>query len=259
MEFGVILTNNTGAALTTFTLSYTGEQWHDASGATNTLSFGYSTTASDVTGTFTNFSGLNFTGPLSSGGEVAVDGNAPGNNVAISATVTIPGAGWANGTNLLLRWQDTNDPGTDQGLAIDNLSFTASPGAAPKLTWNVPGGSGAWDTSSTNWSGDAVTFSTGDAVTFADGNQGTVTIPSGGVQPSNTTVANTTGTYTIGSSGAIGIAGAGTITKTGAGTLVLTSQNTFSGGTTINAGTLISASPTRSAVGTGPLINIRRS
>ena len=42
----------------------------------------------------------------------------------MSATIT--GINWAPGDTLFIRWNDTDDTGTDAGIAIDNLSMIAT-------------------------------------------------------------------------------------------------------------------------------------
>ncbi len=122
-RFGSALVNNTGQTITQFTLSYTGEEWRRGSAAANKLTFEYATDATDInTGTFTAAPALDFTAPNTTGTSVAVDGNAAANRTAVSATVT--GLNWAPGQTLTLRWTDVNDSGNDDGLAVDDLSFT---------------------------------------------------------------------------------------------------------------------------------------
>ena len=104
--------------------------------------------------------------------------------------------------------------------------------------------SGAWDVNSTaNWRATTGTnvkarYGNGDSPIFDDSASGTkaITIQGGGVTIGSMTV-NTTGTYSF-SGGAIAGAG-GSLTKAGTGTLVLAnSSNTYTGGTSINGGTL---------------------
>lgn len=121
-RFGVTLVNTTGQTITQFTLSYTGEQWRRGSGAANKLTFEYAVGGTDInTGTFTGASALNFVAPVTTGSSVALDGNALANRTAVSGTVD--GISWAPGQTLILRWSDTDDTGSDDGLAIDDLSF----------------------------------------------------------------------------------------------------------------------------------------
>ncbi|MGI8604558.1 MAG: hypothetical protein ACR2OZ_16420 [Verrucomicrobiales bacterium] len=126
------LTNNTGATLDNFTLTFDGEQWRDGQATTGeTLSFDYSTTATTVdwfsTAAFTAVPALNFTSPVVAGISTtgtAVDGNVAGRVEDISATVS--GVAWAPGTDLWLRWSDPNGAGADDGLAVDDVRFSAA-------------------------------------------------------------------------------------------------------------------------------------
>jgi hypothetical protein len=141
---GLRLHNDTGSTLSSFSLSYTGEQWRDGGAASpnaQSLTFGYSTTATSVEdASFTSVAALNFTSPVfvNTGSGAAVDGNVAG-KVVISA-VTVDGLTWAPGTDLWLRWTDKNDGGNDHGLAIDDLTFTAvvpEPGSAALIGLGV--------------------------------------------------------------------------------------------------------------------------
>jgi fibronectin-binding autotransporter adhesin len=109
----------------------------------------------------------------------------------------------------------------------------------------------AWDTSSTNWaaSSTAVPYTDGgvldvafnDINAVASGNvtNSTVTIQGAGVSPKSITFNNSTAvTYLIQNGGANGIMGAAGVTKNGNGTAIFNSSNSYTGGTTINAGIL---------------------
>jgi hypothetical protein len=125
LSFGLWLVNNTGAAISSVTIGYTGEQWRRGDLAANTLTFSYGLGATGLlTGTYTNASALDFTAPNTSGSATALDGNAAGNRTAESATISL---NWAAGQSLWLRWQDVNDGGADDGLAIDDFTFSAAP------------------------------------------------------------------------------------------------------------------------------------
>jgi fibronectin-binding autotransporter adhesin len=131
------------------------------------------------------------------------------------------------------------------------LSTSVDPGyldlvvVAPTfLTWNNTGGSGdgaTWNTSQQNWNNGSAPaiYADGNVVTFNDTNNGhyAVTLNST-VQPGSVTV-NSTGNYAI--SGTGHIAGAGSLSKSGSGTLTLSTADTYSGGTTVSAGTLVAA------------------
>ena len=112
---------------------------------------------------------------------------------------------------------------------------------AVTLTW-APAGSGAWDTTTANWTGDATTFVSDNTqdVIFNKTAGGTITVDPD-MSPLSTTVSATSGTY-IFTGGPIAT---GSLIKNGGGTLrsglgpecTHTDGNTYSGGTTINAGT----------------------
>ncbi len=136
-RFGVALTNNTGATVTQFTLSYTGEQWRRGSAAANQLTFAYALGATDLnTGAFTAVPALDFTAPNTTGSGVAIDGNASGNRTAVSAMVT--GVAWEPGQTLVLRWSDVDDSGSDDGIAIDDLTFSTTASLLPAVAVTTP-------------------------------------------------------------------------------------------------------------------------
>lgn len=109
---------------------------------------------------------------------------------------------------------------------------------------------GAWDKGSAvgtggtaNWElqqgATATNFIDTDRVVFDDSaaGSGPVAVTLGGaVAPQRVTFANATRDYTV--SGGGGIGGAGSLVKQGVATAILATANTFTGGTTIEAGTL---------------------
>lgn len=126
--WGVRIRNNHASwTLTSFTASYTMEQWRSGKTTSETTYFEYklSNTETDINGTrYTAVSAGDLVAiNLSNSG--ALNGNDPANQQTISFTVT--GINWAPGSDLWLRWRDPNDDGTDHGLAIDNFSFAAVP------------------------------------------------------------------------------------------------------------------------------------
>ncbi|MDQ3221450.1 MAG: carboxypeptidase-like regulatory domain-containing protein, partial [Acidobacteriota bacterium] len=129
IRYGVRLKNDTGAVITSLGISFTGEQWRK-SGVTvsHSLTFDYrqaSTITDLTTGTFTSFSSLDFTSPVNTTTGSALDGNAAANRTIKAAiiNVTIP-----VGEEIMLRWNDIDDTGSDHGLAIDDLSITPRAG-----------------------------------------------------------------------------------------------------------------------------------
>ena len=125
--YGVRLVNSTAFTLSNVTLSYTGEEWRNGGNTTaQSLIFAYGLGATGIqTGNYINVAGLNFTSPVATATAGALDGNLPANRVSLTSTIT--GLNWAPQTELWLRWFDANDAGNDHGLAIDNLSVTATP------------------------------------------------------------------------------------------------------------------------------------
>jgi fibronectin-binding autotransporter adhesin len=130
--------------------------------------------------------------------------------------------------------------------------YTVTVRVANALVWNVAGG-GAWDLATTsNWNllpgNTPTTFANYDEVTFNNTAGGTIAIAPG-MAPLSTTVSAASGTYTF-SGGPIA---SGSLTKSGGGQLTLQANNTYSGGTTINNGTLYLDVLASSALGTGPV------
>lgn len=123
--FGASFVNNTGVTLTTFTLNFTNEQWRDGNGALNTDAFSYSVGATSLTsGTFTPVAGLNLTSIKNGTSSVSLNGNDASNQSTPTATVT--GLNWVAGQTLFIRWVDPDETGNDDGLAVDNVRFSAS-------------------------------------------------------------------------------------------------------------------------------------
>jgi hypothetical protein len=143
--FGMLLINNTASTtFTSLTLSYTGEVWRigDASPPdTLTFAYGVPTDTNDINslilGSDTN---LDFHGDSTSNyatikptvpaaGGVMVDGTNSINQSSVSDTIT--GISWAPGQVFAIRWLGQNNTGQDDGLGIDNLSFSFSNGSGP--------------------------------------------------------------------------------------------------------------------------------
>jgi DNA/RNA endonuclease G (NUC1) len=140
------LTNITGETIGSLDISYVGEQWRNGGNATaHTLTFQYQvafpgaiTGANAPTTGWTTFSALSFTSPVVGATAAALDGNAPANRTAISATLAVS---VANGQEIWLRWQDPDDSGSDHGLAIDDVSVTARAAvgdSAPAVSGTTP-------------------------------------------------------------------------------------------------------------------------
>jgi hypothetical protein len=127
--FGAKLFNLTTGTLNYLTLSFTGEVWRQ-SNVPKTLQFYYFL---DPTGTNTfsttataTLSALNVSFPTVSAdsGGAAVDGTLSANQLVLGVTneLIVP---WPSGAALWLVWEMADATGKAQGLAIDNLTFSA--------------------------------------------------------------------------------------------------------------------------------------
>lgn len=120
------LQNNTGATLTSFSVSYDGEQWRN-SGNTNAqtmrFEYGFGTAFTSVPSWLAPGGNFDWDSPVTSGSAGAIDGNTVGQVAGRGGTIS--GQTWAPGETLWLRWVEVNDAGDDHGMAIDNFTFTA--------------------------------------------------------------------------------------------------------------------------------------
>ena len=181
------------------------------------------------------------------------------NNLTLSGTNVIvlnfPNGPAPAGTYTLMTYAATNGPGTIVllgnypnavlNVGLTSVTITVAGGSAYGLTWF--GGVGSVWTTALNWTNGAAaaTYVDGDAVTFDDSASANFIVTGGSVSPGSVTFNNTARTYT--NSAAIG--GTGSVVKLGAGAVTLSGSNTFSGGVTLNAGTLRLS--TTNALGTG--------
>ncbi len=124
---GLILTNNTGVPLNQCTVSFTCEQWRKGgSGNKNTWSFQYKTgsfTRIDQTGT-SDTTALDMGSVIHTTSAATLNGNLPENRRIVS--FTLQNIHWKNGEQLLLRWDDADETGSDDACGIDNFSFSAN-------------------------------------------------------------------------------------------------------------------------------------
>lgn len=113
--------------------------------------------------------------------------------------------------------------------------------AAPRdLVWVGNATTNPWDTTALVWSrsGAATAFNDGDLVSLDDtGSAAPALALSGTLQPSAVLVDASSKNYTLAGPGII--SGVAALTKRGAGTLALRSNNAYTGGTTIEDGTLV--------------------
>jgi fibronectin-binding autotransporter adhesin len=203
-------------------------------GRDNTNAFGSSLSSLNVTlddsAVHTNIWGTtSTTGTYNSDGRLGVDPHAV-NGVAFSNgdrnnTLTSLNGAQLPSNRVVLLVSDT-DPGGTATLSSWGLSVTGT--AASSGTFTPGAGATLSDPGSSSVNNVGATLN----VTGADG---------------GSLLMNFAGTTTF-SGGITGTAG---ITKTGAGTLILSAAGTYTGNTTVNAGTLLVSNSTGSATGTG--------
>ena len=137
---GAQFTNNTGTAITSVAISFTGEMWrlgqNTTGRAADRLDFQLSTDATSLTtGTWTNYDALDFSSPAVAGTVGALVGNNVPNRTAIAFTIT--GLNIPVGSTFWIRWLDSDlTPGADDGLAVDDFSLT--PFVTPVVTITAP-------------------------------------------------------------------------------------------------------------------------
>ena len=125
----VAIVNSTGAPLSEITVSYAGEQWNQAQGASSSGPEMLRVLASSTSPTsgFSYYASLDFTAPKQGPGAsnpFALNGNDAANRAALSATITLPSPVPDGGT-FYVRWHDWNDNGTaDHFLSIDDVRIT---------------------------------------------------------------------------------------------------------------------------------------
>ncbi|HEX4053121.1 MAG TPA: autotransporter-associated beta strand repeat-containing protein [Tepidisphaeraceae bacterium] len=144
-------------------------------------------------------------------------------------------------------WNGTPyDSATATGSTYSTTTYTVT---IPTFTWDDATAAAGyadgttWDVSNNyNWNDGiyADQYTDGSNVIFNDNNNNNYAVTlNTAVNPNSVTVNNSAGNYTI--SGTGGIAGSGSLTKSGSDSLILSTVNTYSGGTTVTAGTLVAA------------------
>jgi endonuclease I len=125
---GARLRNDTAVAVSEIAVAFTGEQWRlGTAGRSDRIAAQYSldaTSLGDGAATWVNIATLDFASPVSSGATGALDGNAAANRAVVSASIS--GINLAPSASLWLRWVDMDASGADDGLAIDDVSFTVA-------------------------------------------------------------------------------------------------------------------------------------
>jgi hypothetical protein len=128
--YGVLLQNNSGFVLDQLSVSYTLEQWRNGGNTTpDEVTVWYKISASaisnlspgDNTG-WTQITVLTTASPINTGTAGALDGNLAVNQASLS-NISIPNLSVPNGHFMMIKWEDINHSGNDDGLGIDNVDI----------------------------------------------------------------------------------------------------------------------------------------
>lgn len=143
---GACFTNNTGSVISSFQITYDGEQWRLGATARgpDRIDFQFSTDATSLsTGTWTDFDGLDFSSPNTTTGGI-LDGNAAANRIA-GISGLISSLSIANGSTVYIRYNNFDASGSDDGLAVDNFNLTATLAdtTPPVITYSSFGNTGS--------------------------------------------------------------------------------------------------------------------
>ncbi len=125
---GAQFQNGNASAITELAIAYVGEQWRlGATGRADRLDFQYSVDATSLTtGSWTDVNALDFSSPVTTGATGALVGNAAANRTSVVSSIT--GLNIAPNATFWIRWNDFNASGSDDGLAVDEFSITATAG-----------------------------------------------------------------------------------------------------------------------------------
>ena len=139
------------------------------------------------------------------------------------------------------------------------LNYNGTPGTGgattPSLliaTWTNEAQDGLWNGTSLNWEQEEVDYAYKDGVqvVFGDEGAGTVTLV-GDIAPSSVLV-DSKEDYTWNADSTAGgkLTGSMSLTKKGTGTLIINTENDYTGGTTIQGGTVVAGTATALGIGT---------
>lgn len=121
---GACFVNQNSAPFARVVISYTGEMYRrgSSSGGSDMLAFEYAVNASNIySGSFTPYGPLNFMTPNITGTAGMRDGNNPAYRTVLPANVI--DVVIQPGERFYIRWVDQNIVGSDDGLAVDDLSI----------------------------------------------------------------------------------------------------------------------------------------
>ncbi len=193
--------------------------------------------------TFSSSGGTGFSFDPSTGGAFTAN-----TITATGATITLTPTAAPSGTGIVVMNATSGITASPSNFIINargTINVTATQvlfntGTAATLTWKGNATNPTfWDNGTTvNWDngGTPDKFFAGDNVTFDDSASSFVVTPQGAVGPGSVLFNNSANDYTLNGNGSIG--GTIGITKSGTAKLTVANNNTYSGGTTISAGTV---------------------
>lgn len=197
------------------------------------------------TGTLSNAGALAFQN-LPAGYDYALDTATPGQvRLIVSATTLTQFQRWAIqffGDYTTPNTAPGADPDGDGQTNADEFAAGTNPNSATSvalLAWRGNGSSNLWDQSvtSTFWNGARLcAFVNTNPVLFDDTGAANGTVNLSGTLAPASVVVNAAGAYTFAGTGAL--SGAASVVKSGAGLLTINAANTFTGGVTIQSGTV---------------------
>ncbi len=201
--FGARLINLTGSTLNYVTIQFTGELWRQSDKA-KTLTFCYLIDPSGTQPFSTNYTAfvpaLNVSFPAipEDVGGIAVDGTSPLNQTNLGV-VNLPITNWPPAAALWLVWEMSDSSGKAQGLAIDNLSFSAGAGNLPPILAPIPNQNVYANTLLTFTASATEPDPPPETLTFSlgSGAPAGASITSGGLFTWTPTAAQAPGTYTL--------------------------------------------------------------
>ena len=125
--FGIKFVNQTARTFSAINLNYIGELWRQQ-GRAQTLTFGYTIDLTATNEFATNVTAwlpsLDVSFPVSAIGLQILDGTQTSNQVNLAVS-NLPITSWPPGAALWLVWLAADSQGGAQGIAIDNLRFSA--------------------------------------------------------------------------------------------------------------------------------------
>lgn len=138
---GALFTNATGSTISTLDIAYAGEQWrlgqNTADRPADRLDFQISMDATSLsTGLWADVNDIDFASPVVAGTVGTLDGNAAANRTLLSVTIAVS---IADGAGFWIRWADSDIPGSDDGLAVDDFRLTPRiADGAPEVAASTP-------------------------------------------------------------------------------------------------------------------------